>query len=132
MNKVPIVIREAKNGEVFTREEQLETEQDVTKKIVRSRLINKYIKNNMKDEMSLCGNCTLGPTQCPKVRDISKRTISEYPFILDGYQVIDMLEVEKDKKYVDDESILQSPTRTNRFGMERFIVFKCTKYRGTR
>lgn len=32
MNKVPIVIREVKNGEVFTKFEQLETEKDITKK----------------------------------------------------------------------------------------------------
>lgn len=135
MNKVPIVIREAKNGEVFTKFEQLETEKDISKKTVRSRLINEYVRDNMANKMSLCGDCALGPTECPKIRDISKKIISEYPFIIDGYQIQDVLESEDDKKYVDSLANLseyEKTIRKNGFRVEKFIVHKYAKYRRTR
>lgn len=71
----------------------------------------------------------------PQIRDISKKIISEYPFIIDGYQIQDVLESEDDKKYVDSLANLseyEKTIRKNGFRVEKFIVHKCAKYRRTR
>lgn len=89
----------------------------------------------MGNEMSLCGKCALGPTECPKVGDISKKIISEYSFIIDGFQIQDVLENEDDKRYVDslaNVSEYEKTIRKNGFRIEKFIVSKCAKYRRTR
>lgn len=136
MKKLPIVVLEKKNDEECTKYVFLETKGDITKKTVRARIINNYAKNKFGNKMSLCADCVLGTTECPKLADISKKLIFQYPFIEKGFQIQDVLENLEDKKYVDDN--LENPSeyerevRENDLRIEKFVIEKCKKFRGKR
>lgn len=58
------------------------------------------------EETHLCWDCTCGtPSKCSKVKDIRKKSIGEYPFITNGYQVF-----------------------TQEGEMEKMIVTECNNY----
>ena len=61
------------------------------------------------DKDTLCWNCAKGyPSKCPKIADIEKQPIEEYPFITNGYQV-----------YKDGKTA-------------KFAVFECTDFKSAK
>ena len=76
---------------------------DLSKKILADVIEKQYFKSQKHLCWNNCLNAT--PNNCPKIKNERKRTINNYEFITDGYQIIN-----------DDKLI-------------KFVVSKCKKYK---
>lgn len=78
MNKFSLVIRQVVDGKYETKFIELETDKNINSKGVRTFEINRYLKSNKYNQYCLCFDCTLGPLDCTKMADISKKMIYDY------------------------------------------------------
>lgn len=135
MNKFSVIIRQVVDGKYETKLIELRTDKNINSKAVRMAEINRYLKSNKYNQYCICFDCTLGPKDCPKMADISKKLISEYSFIITGFQVQDGYKDINDNMYSDSELGSCDYERTQRkesIGIEKFVVSKCKKFNGTR
>lgn len=133
MSKFPVIITEVKNFVVTSKTEMLESNRDITKKSVRTKAINDYIKLNLNNRYSLCWDCKTPILNCDKMCDISKKMIYDYPFIMEGYQIQDMYEAPSQTNYKDADIStceFERTSRCNDLRIEKFIVSKCKNFKG--
>lgn len=70
--------------------------------------------NYLSEGNHLCGNCVCGhPDKCSKIADRTKKVLSGYEFIKDGYQVVDKT---KDRNGLTRNDLV------------KFVVTKCDNY----
>ena len=78
---------------------------------------------------TLCMDCTLDMSLCPKMRDIAKKKIEDYDFIIAGYQIQDVYDNIEENVSYKDYNEYELVQRLNALRIERFAVKECTLFK---
>ena len=128
MEKFPIIITRKDNNKVEQERVIIETE-NVRNKDRRSTAIKSYETKIGLSPRTLCMECTLDMALCPKMRDIAKKKIEDYDFIIAGYQIQDVYDNIEENVSYKDYNEYELVQRLNALRIERFAVKECTLFK---
>lgn len=128
MEKFPIMITKKDNDKIEKQRVVLETE-SVRKKDKRSTAIKIYETKVGLSPRTLCMECTLDMALCPKMRDIAKKKIEDYDFIIAGYQIQDEYDSIDENISYKDYNEYELEQRLNDLRIERFAVKECILFK---
>ena len=95
--------------------------------------IGKYVLENPGkfNRKCLCWDC-LNYTRCPKILDISKKKITSYPFLTDGFQIRDLYSDENEISPKDLEGLSNAEQilrEDNNLHIVKFLVNGCKNFK---
>ena len=128
MEKFPIIITRKDNNKVEQERVVLEAT-NVKNKDRRSTAIKSYENSVGLNPRTLCMDCTLDMTLWPKMRDIAKKKIEDYDFIIAGYQIQDVYDNIEENISYKDYNEYELEQRLNDLRIERFAVKECTLFK---
>ena len=128
MEKFPIIITRKDNNKVEQERVVLEAT-NVKNKDRRSTAIKSYENSVGLNPRTLCMDCTLDMTLCPKMRDIAKKKIEDCDFIIAGYQIQDGYDSIDENISYKDYNEYELEQRLNDLKIERFAVKECTLFK---
>ncbi|MEG2351515.1 MAG: hypothetical protein RSA10_03230 [Bacilli bacterium] len=133
--RFPIIVKKLVDGKLQEEFVYLRVEEtsEVRDKIKRENYINKYCNINLSEfAKGLCFTCkNASPEKCEKIEDLSKKIITDYSFIKDGFQIQDPYysDLDEDGEIENDYEVA---CRHNSLKIVKFKVNGCNNYKSDR